>query len=85
MNAMQIKLKLITKYHPRGWILTLELPNGTTAGALMEHLLAREDFEAYRHDIFAGLVVLRNGLVVPRATVLCDGDDITIKKLMSGG
>ena len=82
---MQIKLKLITKYHPRGWLTALSIPDGMTAGELMEHLLAREDFRDYRHDIFAGLVVLRNGLVVPRAAVLQDGDDITIKKLMSGG
>lgn len=82
---MHICVKMITKVHPRGQQLQLEMPDGATAGELMDHLLQTEELRPYGPDLFFGHVCLQNGLVIPRAKSLSDGDNITIKKLMSGG
>lgn len=82
---MLIHVKMITKVHPRGWRLQLDMPEGTTAGELMDHLLQTDELRPYGADLFFGHVCMQNGLVIPRAKALSDGDNITIKKLMSGG
>ena len=51
----------------------------------MDYLLQTEELRPYGPDLFFAHVCVRNGLVVPRATILTDGDNLTIKKLMSGG
>lgn len=82
---MHLTVKMITKVHPRGCTLSLDMNEGSTVGELMDHLLQTEDLRSYGPDLFFAHVCVRNGLVVPRATVLNDGDNLTIKKLMSGG
>lgn len=82
---MHLRVKMITKVHPRGCSLTLEMPEGATVGDVMDQLLQREELRPYGPDLFFAHVCVRNGLVVPRATPVSDGDSLTIKKLMSGG
>lgn len=82
---MQLHVKMITKVHPRGHSLTLNMAEGTTVGEMMDYLLQTEELRPYGPDLFFAHVCVRNGLVVPRATILTDGDNLTIKKLMSGG
>ena len=85
MIYVHISIKSVTTLHPRGWTGELELPDGTTAGELPERLLALEDFAEGTPSIFAATVYMRNGIIVPRRTVLEDGDRVTIRRLMSGG
>lgn len=85
MIYVHISIKSVTSLHPGGWLGELTLPDGTTAGELPEILLGMEDFAKAKGDIFHATVIIRNGLVVPRRTVLEDGDRVTIRRLMSGG
>ena len=82
---MQLKVKMITKVHPRGCSVTLEMPEGTTVGDVMDHLLQTEELKPYGPDLFFEHVCLHRGLIAPRDTVLDDGDSITIAKILSGG
>ena len=85
MIYVHISIKSVTSLHPGGWQGELTLPDHTTAGELPEILLGMEDFADAKGDIFHATVFIRNGLVVPRRTVLEDGDRVTIRRLMSGG
>ena len=71
---MQLTVKMITKLHPRGCTVTLDMPEGTTVGEMMDYLLQTEELRPYGPDLFFAHVCVRNGLVVPRATVLAEGD-----------
>lgn len=82
---MTIHVKITSKKHPRGWQAALELPEGSSSEELLAHLLTLEDFSGCDESLFKGLVVIRNGLITPRKTVLEDGDRLQIIKLMAGG
>lgn len=82
---MHLNVKMITKVHPRGCSVKLEMPDGTTVGDVMDHLLQTEELKPYGPDLFFDHVCLYRGLIVPKNTVLNDGDYITIAKILSGG
>ena len=81
---MQLTVKMITKIHPRGCTVTLDMPEGTTAGELMNYLLQTEELKPYP-DLFFEHTCVRRGMMLCLNDVLFHGDYITIAKLLSGG
>ena len=81
---MQLTVKMITKLHPRGCTVTLDMPEGTTVGEMMDYLLQTEELKPYPNLFFEHTCV-RRGMMLCRDEVLSHGDSVTISKLLSGG
>lgn len=82
---MHLSVKLITKWHPRGIVLEIEMQEDATVESLKQSLFAHPTLAECGSELFRGLVCVRNGATVSDPRVLEDGDQITFWKPISGG
>ena len=82
---MTIHLKFVSRPYPRGFVTDLSMKDGSSAEELAAAILCLPEFSGQTEEIFKGLVIIRNGQIVPKATPLQEDDKIEMRKLMSGG